>query len=202
MPTQASALLSEFMAARKMEMRDITASIRDRYSKEMELLVRRLILISVAPLTSRNYDAQILLGMLASYAFEPMMDRLDSQLRHSPMSFRVWRAITKLVKFSEGGEHDDTLRGWMRQLITDAEDLRQYSLYAGRSLDLELAITVPTAWSPPGDDDDWAGKALLLRARNPEATIRERGTAAWGSGSGCSGRARPSASRPGMTCAR
>ena len=38
---------------------------------EMELLVRRLILISVAPPTSRNYDAQILLGMLASYAFEP-----------------------------------------------------------------------------------------------------------------------------------
>ena len=68
----------------------------------MELLVRRLILISVAPPTSRNYDAQILLGMLASYAFEPMRHRLESQLRHSPMAFRVWRAITKLVILSEG----------------------------------------------------------------------------------------------------
>lgn len=177
---QASALLSEFMAAGKMEMPDVIASVRDRHSKEMELLVRRLILVSVAPPTSRNYDAQILLGMLASYAFEPMMDRLDSQLRHSPMSFRVWRAITKLVKLSEGGEHDDTLRDWIRQLITDAEDLRQYSLYAGRSLDLELAITVPAAWSPPGGDDDWVGQALRARATNPDATIRERGTAAMG----------------------
>lgn len=177
---QASALLSQFMAAGKMEMRDITASVRDRHSREMELLVRRLILVSVAPPTSRNYDAQILLGMLASYAFEPMMDRLDAQLRRSPMSFRVWRAITKLVKLSGGGEHDDALRDWIRQLISDAEDLRQHSLYAGRSLDLELAITVPPAWSPPGSDDDWVGQALLARARNPEATIRERGTAAMG----------------------
>jgi hypothetical protein len=177
---QASALLSEFMAAGKMELPDVIANVRDRHSKEMELLVRRLILVSVAPPTSWNYDAQILLGMLASYAFEPMMDRLDSQLRHSPMSFRVWRAITKLVKLSEGGEHDHTLRDWIRQLITDAEDLRQYSLYAGRSLDLELAITVPASWSPPGGDDDWVGQALRARATNPDATIRERGTAAMG----------------------
>jgi len=60
---QASALLSQFMAAGKMEMRDITASVRDRHRTEMDLLVRRLILVSVAPPTSRNYDAQILLGM-------------------------------------------------------------------------------------------------------------------------------------------
>jgi hypothetical protein len=177
---QASALLSQFMVAGKMEMRDITASVRDRHRAEMDLLVRRLILVSVAPPTSRNYDAQILLGMLASYAFEPMMDRLDAQLRRSPMSFRVWRAITKLVKLSAGGEHDDALRDWIRQLISDAEGLREYSLYAGRSLDLELAITVPAAWSPPGGDDDWVGHALLARARNPDATIRERGTAAMG----------------------
>jgi len=177
---QASALLSQFMAAGKLEMRDIIASVRDRHRQDLELLVRRLILVSVAPPTSRNYDAQILLGMLASYAFEPMMDRLDAQLRHSPMSFRVWRAITKLVKLSEGGEHDDALQAWIRQLVTDAEDLRQSSLYAGRSLDLELAITVPATWSPPGGDDDWVGQALLARARNPDATIRERGTAAMG----------------------
>jgi hypothetical protein len=177
---QASALLSELMAAGKMGMRDITANVRDRHSKDMELLVRRLILVSVAPPISTNHDAQILLGTLASYAFEPMMDRLDSQLRHSPMSFRVWPAITELVRLSEGGEHDDVLRDWIRQLVSDAEGLRPFSLYAGNGLDLELAITVPAAWSPPGGDDDWVGQALLARARNPEATIRERGTAAMG----------------------
>jgi len=37
---------------------------------------------------------------------------------------------------------------------------------------------VPTAWSPP--NDDWAGRTLLKRAQNSNATIRERGTAAMG----------------------
>jgi hypothetical protein len=188
---QASALMSEFMAAGKMGMRDVTDGIRTRYHREMELLVRRLILISVAPPTSRNYDAQILLGMLASYAFGPMRDRLDSQLRHSPMSFRVWRAITKLVTLSESGEHAGALERWVRQLITDSAELRQFSLYAGRSLDLELAITVPAAWSPPGGEDDWVGDALLARAKNAEATIRERGTAALGLWQRALGEGRP-----------
>jgi hypothetical protein len=94
------------------------------------------------------------------------------------MSFRVWRAVTKLVKLSQDGEHADALKVWVRQLMRDAEGLRKDSLYAGRSLDLELAITVPAAWSP--DRDDWIGQALLTRARNPEATIRERGTASMG----------------------
>jgi hypothetical protein len=175
---QASALLSEFMAVERMHAPGIITSIRDRYSKEMELLVRRLILISVAPPTSRNSDAAIMLGMLASYAFEPMRDHLESQLRHSPMSFRVWRAITKLVELSESGEHAEALRVWVRRLIRDAEELRTRSLYASRSLDLELAITVPAAWSPPGDD--WVGAALRARARNNDATLWERGTAAMG----------------------
>ena len=87
--------------------------------------------------------------MLASYAFEPMRDRLESQLRYSPMAFRVWRAITKLVMLSEDGEHADALKAWVRRLIADSGELRKHSLYAGRSLDLELAITVPAAWSPP-----------------------------------------------------
>jgi hypothetical protein len=175
---QASALLSEFMVAERMGTPSIVTGIRDRYSKDMELLVRRLILISVAPPTSRNYDAQIMLGMLASYGFEPMRDRLESQLRYSPMSFRVWRAITKLVMLRADGEQADALRVWVRRLIRDAERLRTRSLYAGRSLDLELAITVPAAWSPPADD--WAGDALRARARDNEATIRERGTATMG----------------------
>ena len=174
---QASALLSEFMAAERMNAPEI-GGIRDRYKTEMELLVRRLILVSVAPPTSRNYDAQILLGMLASYAFEPMRELLESQLRYSPMSFRVWRAITKLVGLREGDQQAKALRVWVRRLLRDAEELRIHSLYAGRSLDLELAITVPAAWSPP--EDDWAGEALRVRARDSEATIRERGTAAMG----------------------
>jgi hypothetical protein len=140
---QASALLSEFMAAGKMGSADIIATIRERHRQELELLVRRLILISVAPPTSRGYDAQILLGMLASYAFDPMTGRLDSQLRHSPMAFRVWRAITKLVRLSGTSEHRDALREWVRQLIADSGQLRESSMYAGRSLDLELAISVP-----------------------------------------------------------
>jgi hypothetical protein len=175
---QASAVLSEFIAAGKMRPADVIATIRDRYEVDLELLVRRLTLIAVSPPTATNYDAQVLLGMLASYAFEPLRDRLDTQLRHSPMSFRVWRAVTKLVKLSQDGEHADALKVWVRQLMRDAEGLRKDSLYAGRSLDLELAITVPAAWSP--DRDDWIGQALLTRARNPEATIRERGTASMG----------------------
>ena len=171
---QASALLSEFMAAERM---GTVTSIRDRHGKELELLVKRLILISVAPPTPSNYDAQILLGLLASYAFETMSDHLESHLRHSPMSFRVWRTISKLVRLREGGQ-TAALRPWVRKLVIDAEELRKVSLYAGRSLDLELAIIVPASWSPV--DDDWAGNALRDRARDDEATIRERGTAAMG----------------------
>ena len=166
------------MAAERMGTSSIVTGIRDRYGKDMELLVQRLILISVAPPTPRNYDAQILLGMLASYAFEPMRDQLESQLRYSPMSFRIWRTITKLVKLGEDDKQAKALMPWVRRIIGDAEELRTRSLYAGRSLDLELAITVPASWSPP--DSDWVGDALRARAQDNEATIRERGTAAMG----------------------
>lgn len=172
---QASALLAAFMAAGKM---DGVARIRDRYHDELDRLVHRLILIAVSPPTTTNYDAQILLGSLASYAFRRMKDLLDYQLRFSPMGFRVWRAITKLVKLTSRDEHADALKHWVRGLIRDAENLRRNSLYAGRSLDLELALSVPDHWSPPYDD--WVGGALLARARDGEATIRERGTAAMG----------------------
>jgi hypothetical protein len=176
---QASALLSAFMAADKVDAGRSVERIRDHYGKEMELLARRLILISAAPPTARNYDAQMMLGSLASYAFELMKDQLELQLRYSPLAFRVWRAITKLVRLRGDGEHAE-LRAWVRQLIRNSGELRQYSIYPGRSLDLELAITVPAAWSPPGGDDDWVGDALSARAWDPEATIRERGTAAMG----------------------
>jgi hypothetical protein len=175
---QASTLLSDFMAAERMDASDIIASIGNRYAGELDLLVHRLIMISAGPPDSRHYDAQILLGMLASYAFRPMMNYLDYELRHSPTSFRVWPAITKLVRLSKEGEHTGALKSWVRQLVTDSGVLRKDSLYAGPGLDLELAICVPAAWSPPGDD--WVGDALRARARNDEATIRERGTAAMG----------------------
>jgi hypothetical protein len=177
---QASALLSAFRAAERMhDGHGSVARLRDRHREEIGWLVRRLILVTEVPPTPRNYDAQILLGSLASYAFKVMKPHLENELRHSPLGFRVWRAITKLVTLNrEDSEHTDELKSWVRQLIRDSEDLRQDSLYAGRSLDLELAISVPPAWSPP--DHDWAGEALLTRATNPFATLRERGTAAMG----------------------
>src|SRR5690242_19258391 len=55
---QASALLSAFTAASQMDKPGISvASVRDRYRNELEQLVRRLILIYVAPPTSVNNDA-------------------------------------------------------------------------------------------------------------------------------------------------
>jgi hypothetical protein len=175
---QASALLSELMAADKMNTPGAVAALRNHYGKEMELLARRLILISFAPPTSRSYDAQVLLGLLAVYAFDEIKDHLHDALRDSPMGFRVWPAITKLVTLSSDGGRHDRLRAWVRGLIRDAETLRDKSLYGGNSYDLELALAVPAAWSPP--DDDWVGGALLARAWDNEATIRERGTAAMG----------------------
>ncbi len=175
---QASALLSAFLAADKMDTGASVAVVRERYRGEIDELVRRLILVSVAPPTSRNYDAQILLGSLASYAFDQIKDLLEQELRYSPLGFRVWRSITKLVKFSGESPYADALKAWVRELMRDAEELRKTSLYAGRSLDLECAITVPAAWSPP--EDDWIGDVLRQRARNGEATIRERGMAAMG----------------------
>jgi hypothetical protein len=175
---QASALLSAFLAADKMSTGMSIIRIRDRYEEQMDKLVSRLILISVGPPTSRNYDAQVVLGSLASYAFDFMKGRLEHELRSAPLGFRVWRAITKLVKISGHGEQADALKVWVRHLVGEAGELRKTSLYAGRSLDLETAITVPGSWSPP--DDDWVGEALCARAWDRDATIRERGTAAEG----------------------
>lgn len=177
---QASTLLGAFRAADKMQTGGANVNgIRERYEVEIDRLARRLILISAEPPTSRNYDAQILLGSLASYAFDTMKRHLDRQVRYSPLGFQVWRSITKLVKLRGARNgHNEELQSWVRELVHDSEELRLNSLYAGRSLDLELAISVPAAWSPA--DDDWIGEALLKRATNRVATIRERGSAAHG----------------------
>jgi hypothetical protein len=172
---QAAALLSAFTAADRVGSSSVQA-VREEYSQQIELLVRRLILISVSPPAPRNYDAQILLGSLACYAFEPTRDWLDSAVRYWPLAFRVWRAITKLVKLSDSRGRTGDLREWVQQLVSDSGELRASSLYPGAGLDLELALAVPADWSPPGND--WVADALLARARDANATIRERGTAA------------------------
>ena len=54
------------------------------------------------------------------------------------------------------------LRAWVEGLIRDFEALRDRSLYVGNSYDLELALAIPAAWSPPGND--WVGAALLRQS--------------------------------------
>jgi hypothetical protein len=176
---QASALLSAFATADRISTsdRDIE-SIRNRYQYEIQLLTRRLLVIATGPPAARNYDAQVMLGHLAGYAFELMRPHLDYELRHSPLGFRVWSAITSLVTIGPAMRDTAGLVLWLRQIMRDAEDLRKSSLYPGSSQDLELAISVPAVWSLP--HDDWASATLLSRARNSEATIEERGTAAMG----------------------
>lgn len=176
---QASALLSAFMATDKMDTDGASLdSVLSYYRTKLELLVRRLVAVSGAPPTTRNHDARVLLGLLASYTPPTMMRLLEAELKYSPLGYRVWRVITKLVTLSEPGEQADELQPWVYRLLNESDALRTRSLYAGGAMDMELAIAVPKEWSPP--EDDWAARALLKRARNPDATIRERGTAAMG----------------------
>jgi hypothetical protein len=179
--TQASAVLAAFQATHKMDTRGQSEDVvRERYSEDLKRLVRRLVAVSGAPPTARNYDAQILLGLLASYSFDSMKVLLERELKYSPLGYRVWRAITKLVTLSElRGSRAHTLQVWVRELLQGSNELRDRSVYPGRALDIELAIAVPTEWSPPGDHD-WASRVLLQRAKNKYATLRERGAAAMG----------------------
>jgi len=50
----------------------------------LKRLVRRLVAVSGAPPTARNYDAQVLLGLLASYSFDSMSMQLENELKYSP----------------------------------------------------------------------------------------------------------------------
>ncbi|MGE5132458.1 MAG: hypothetical protein ACM32E_06040 [Gemmatimonadota bacterium] len=179
--TQASALLSAFLAAEEIDKIDprsrAVRAVRGRYSAEIAHVVEQLIILGYAPPTPRSVEALIMLGTLGAYAFEPIRDALEEALTQ-PLGFRVWRVITTLVMLRRRTGHTQALRTWVRSLLKDADRLRDVSLYPGRSLDLELAIRVPSGWSPP--KDDWVGAALLARASNPMATIQERGTAAMG----------------------
>ena len=179
--TQAAAVLAAFQTTGKMNTKGLSEdAVRDRYSEDLKKLVRRLVAVSGAPPTARSYDAQVLLGLLASYSFDSMKVLLERELKYSPLGYRVWRAITKLVTLSDlRGSRADTLRVWVSELLEGSEQLRDRSMYAGRALDMELAVAVPEAWSPPGGDD-WVSRLLLRRAQNADATIRERGAAAMG----------------------
>jgi hypothetical protein len=173
---QSSALLSALTAADRLD-RQSVQSLCERYGGQLKDLAGRLILISISPPTPSNSDAQTMLASFARHAFEPMRDVLDTRVRFHPLAFRAWRPITRLVKIAGTAASDDVVE-WVQQLIADSGRLREESLYPGQSLDLELALAVPAALSPP--DNDWAGEALRLRALNSRATIRERGAAAMG----------------------
>jgi hypothetical protein len=179
--TQASALLSAFLAAEQFDKVDHTSrtvqAVHERYFKEIVHVVDQLIILGYAPPTPRSVEALIMLGTLGGYEFDIVKDELEYALKQ-PLGFRVWRVITALVMLSRRASHTPRLRQWVKKQLSDAEELREKSLYPGRSLDLELAIRIPLEWSPV--KDDWAGAALLARANNPQATIRERGTAAMG----------------------
>jgi len=180
---QASSLLSIFLATDKAAPDDMGRSrlrqlIRRGYEEEIKQVVHGLILIGGAPPTPRNLEAQILLGSLSKYAFEITGEQLVQSLRTSPLGFRVWRALTKLLLLSKG---DRSLTGKLKSLLTEllseVDSLREISIYPGRSLDLELAIAIPEEWP---EANRLVTDILLSRARNSSATLRERGTAAMG----------------------
>ncbi|WP_152991570.1 hypothetical protein [Frankia sp. R43] len=173
--TRASALLSILMAVPNRSQR----VCRD-YSDELETIVDQLILIGASPPSPRNMDALILLGSIADFAFDVVEERLHNALWSMPMGFRVWRAITTIVlrRIEAGGRSDRILRAWVEEQLNASEELRARSLFPARSLDLELAIAIPSSWSP--HDNDWAARVLRSRVENTDATVRERGTAAFG----------------------
>ncbi|AVV46649.1 hypothetical protein PYK79_14510 [Streptomyces sp. ID05-04B] len=184
---QADALVSRLRLASRLGRSEPSAR-----SNEINRVVSRLILIGAAPPTQRNVEALIWLGTLSGYAFDQMQDQLVEAVRTTPLGFRVWRAVTKsvllnTVKPARGKEIRtdratiNSLRVSVRRLLKDAGTLRDKSLYPGRSLDLELAIALPGAWSAPTDEQgDWVYEVLLERAQSDSATLRERATAAHG----------------------
>jgi hypothetical protein len=180
--TQGSALLGAFLAAERLEQATraprAILNVHDRYYSEIKHVVEQLIVLGYAPPTSRSVESLIMLGTLGNYAFDIMAPILKVSLNH-PLGFRIWRVITKIVQLSKPrSPYRLSLQSWVRQLLQQAEDLRNKSIYTGRSLDLELAINIPADWV--SGDDDWVGNALRARAINGNATVRERGMAALG----------------------
>jgi hypothetical protein len=184
---QASALLSAFLEA------DGAADlVCQQYDGQLRRVVEQLVLIGVSPPTPYSVEALILLGGIGRYAFKVVSSILEREL-HGPMGFRVWRVVTSIVHAGGGASRRSTgaagrtehgpmedWAGWIQlQLGRHSEALRKASLYPARSLELELAIAVPSEWSPY-NGKDWAAEVLRSRARDEKATVRERGTAALG----------------------
>lgn len=183
---QASTLINEFLTADRVGLS--SAAIRERHREALTPVVDRLILMANGLQSARHNEAQLLLARLARYAFDSVRRGLSASIRRSPLGFRSWRSVTHLVliarlmEAAKNPEHArlvSDLRQWLLQLADEAEELRYASLYPGRSLDLELFITVPWDWGI-SESTDLMTKALMDRARNGKATIRERGTAAMG----------------------
>jgi hypothetical protein len=179
--TQASALLSAFLAAEEIQKvsskSTAVRSLRDRYSKEITQVVNQLIILSYAPPTPRSVEALIVLGALGGYALDIVKGSLDHAISQ-PLGFRIWRVVTTLVMLNKKSNRVPGLRSWIERLLAEAESLRGRTIYPARSLDLELAISVPPGWCPP--ERDWADGALTARATNPDASMGERGTAITG----------------------
>lgn len=117
---------ASFSNAERLDRRSVSA-LRDRHGAAMEPLIRRLIYMSVSPPAAANYDAQIMVGNLASYAFELMKDRLERAVRYSPLAFRVWRAITRMVEIRGDSEDARDLMVWVRQLVRNCGAMRAQS---------------------------------------------------------------------------
>ncbi|MEU1242802.1 hypothetical protein ABZ388_20825 [Micromonospora parva] len=174
---QATILLAEFEEPGRPP-----SDVRNVHRETLAHVVDGLIQIgSLAP-TPSSVDALILLGSISRYAFDLVEKRLDRALR-TPLGFRVWRALAAVVLAikadrRESSPEGEQVRDWVERQLSFCERLRQYSLYPARSLDLELAIAIPKIWSPP--ERDWAGDRLRARAKDSNATLRERGTAVFG----------------------
>lgn len=175
---QASALLAQFIAVERANRSP--ARLRGIHPDKLPQLATRLALIGGAPPTPRNIDALVLLGSLTKYAFDKNLAYVvTEQLKTSPLGFRLWRAVTKLVHLCEEAPQSSTqFQRWVGKLLEDAEEIRKHSIYPARSLDLELAIAIPADWAEPGDAQ--VHRFLLTRAKSPDASVRERGTAAHG----------------------
>ena len=182
--TQASALLSAFLAAEQVEKAApksrAVQHVHERYSKEIVHVVDQLIILGYAPPTPRSIEALIVLGTLGGYAFNIIKESLEYALMQ-PLGFRVWRVISTLVVLNKRMSRTLALRQWVEQVLADAEELRGKSLYPGRSLDLELAIRVPPAWSPP--DNDWAGRFCVYVLTTLELLFASAARPRWACGS-------------------
>ncbi|MFB9359432.1 hypothetical protein [Actinoplanes nipponensis] len=175
--SKASGLLAKLLAVP-----DHAKQVCERNSAELSDIVQRLILIGAAPPTPDNIDALIMLGSIAGTpaAFDVVGPTLEQALSTHPLGFRMWRSVTSIVRLNETeADAAPIIRPWVQAQVEAAEEWRARSLFPARSLDLELAIVVPAAWSPAGEDD-WVSQALRERSKNTEATVRERGTAAFG----------------------